>query len=159
MAKIPEDMQQRANAAANPATVENLVPPQGNPPVQILTIIPCAIPPPVVNPPVIQIDKQHDSFFSLRTGSICDAFSPPTAEVEKKVCAIKEKLNAMEGSNAIGLETAEICLVPSVIIPAKFKVPNFEKYKGASDLRTHIRAYCWKMTANSDDDRLLMHFF
>lgn len=48
---------------------------------------------------------------------------------------------------------------PGVIIPAKFKFPDFEKYKGASDPRMHIRAYFWKMVAYSDDDRLLMHFF
>lgn len=65
----------------------------------------------------------------------------------------------MEGSNAIGLDAAEMCLVPGIVIPAKFKVLNFEKYKGASDPRTHIRVYCWKMAAYSNDDRLLMHFF
>lgn len=48
----------------------------------------------------------------------------------------------MEGSNTIGLDAAEMCLVPTVVIPAKFKVLDFEKYKGAGDLRTHIRAYC-----------------
>lgn len=56
MAKIQEDMQQRANDATNPATMETLVPPQGNPPVQIPTTTPCIVPPPVINPPVIEID-------------------------------------------------------------------------------------------------------
>lgn len=46
-----------------------------------------------------------------------------------------------------------------MVIYAKFKVPKFEKYKGASDPRTHFQAYCRKMDAYSDDDRLLMHFF
>lgn len=52
-----------------------------------------------------------------------------------------------------------MCHVPSVVIHDKLKVPDFEKYKGDSDSRTHIRAYCRKMAAYSDDDRLLMHFF
>lgn len=52
-----------------------------------------------------------------------------------------------------------MCLVPGVRIPAKFKVPNFEKYKRASDPRTHIRSYCRKMVAYSNDERFLMHFF
>lgn len=52
-----------------------------------------------------------------------------------------------------------MCLVLGVVIPAKFKVPDFEKYKGESDPRTHIRAYYQKMAAYSDDDRLLMNFF
>ncbi|XP_050909313.1 uncharacterized protein LOC127123099 [Lathyrus oleraceus] len=139
--------------------MENPVPPQGNPPVQTPTATPCVVPPPVVKPPVIEIDYQNDVFFNPRLSSIYDAFGPPTAEVEKKVCAIEEKLKGMEGSNAIGLDVAEMCLVPSIIIPSKFKVPDFKKYKGESDPRTHIKAYCQKMDAYSDDGRLLMHFF
>lgn len=65
----------------------------------------------------------------------------------------------MKGSNAIGLDAAEICLVLWVRIPAKLKVPAFEKYKGASNPRTHIRSYFRKMAAYSDDERLLMHLF
>lgn len=65
----------------------------------------------------------------------------------------------MESTNVLGLDVSEICLVLGVIIPAKFKVPDFEKYKGARDPRTHIRAYFRKMAAYSGDNRLLMHFF
>lgn len=65
----------------------------------------------------------------------------------------------MEITDALGLDTAEMCLVSCVIIPAKFKVLDFEKYKENSDPMTHIRAYCRKMAAYSGDDRLLMHFF
>lgn len=100
------------------------------------------VPPPLVNPPVIRIDDQHATFFSPRASSVYDTFGPPVAEVEKKVHAIEEKLKAMEGSNTLGLDAAEKCLVPVVRIPAKFKVPDFEKYKGASDPRTHIWSYC-----------------
>ncbi|XP_050908581.1 uncharacterized protein LOC127122258 [Lathyrus oleraceus] len=64
----------------------------------------------------------------------------------------------MESTDALGLDTAEMCLVPGVVIPSKFKVPDFEKYKGNSDPMTHIRAYCRKMVAYSSGDRLLMHF-
>lgn len=63
----------------------------------------------------------------------------------------------MEGSDALGLNAVEMCLVPDVVIPTKFIVPYFEKYKGASDPRTHIWAYYWKMVAYSDDEQL--HFF
>lgn len=95
MAKMQEDMQQRANVSANAATVENPVPPQGNPQVQIPTII----------------DDQHDAFFIPRADSVYDAFVPPTTEAEKKIYAIEEKLKTMEGSNAIGLDAVEMCLV------------------------------------------------
>lgn len=88
-----------------------------------------------------------------------ETFGPPTNEVEKKVKAIEEKLKAMESTYTLGLDAAEMCLVLGVVIPTKFKVPNFEKYKGASDPRTHIQAYYRKIIAYSDYDNLLMHFF
>ncbi|XP_050893780.1 uncharacterized protein LOC127100592 [Lathyrus oleraceus] len=91
--------------------------------------------------------------------SVYDAFDPPTNEVENKFKAIEEKLKELEGSNDLGLDTTEICLVPSVVIPTKFKVTDFEKYKGASDPITHVKAYCRKMASYSDDNKLLMHLF
>ncbi|XP_050915688.1 uncharacterized protein LOC127130766 [Lathyrus oleraceus] len=79
--------------------------------------------------------------------------------MERKVRALEEKLKAIEGSSVFGLDTADMCLVPRVKIPAKFKVPDFEKYKGISFPKTHVRAYYRKMAAYSGDERLLMHFF
>lgn len=157
MARIQEEIQQRANivvVASNVTTIENRVPPYCNPPIQIPTMTPGGVLPPVANPSVIEIDEQHDLFFSPRVGSVYDAFGPLIVEVENKVCTIKEKLKAIEGSIVIGLDVAEMCLVPGVRIPAKFKVLNFEKYKGVSDPRMHIRFYCRKMASYSDDERL-----
>lgn len=138
--------------------VETLIPPpQVDPPVHIGA--PGGVPTVNIHPIVIEIDDQHDAFFSPRATSQYDAFGPLTDEVEKKVKAIKEKLKSIESTDALGLDAAEMCLVPGVVIPTKFKVPDFEKYKGACDPRTHIRAYCRKMAAYSNDDQLLMHFF
>lgn len=41
----------------------------------------------------------------------------------------------------------------------QLKIPKFEKYKGVSCPKTHIRSYCRKMVVYSDDEKLLMHFF
>lgn len=46
----------------------------------------------------------------------------------------------MEGSDALGLYTVEMCLVPGVVIPAKFKVLDFESIKGPVNLG-HIFGY------------------
>lgn len=159
MTRIQEEMNQKANVVAATTTIDPPMPPQGNPTIQILVSTPCGAPTPAINPSIIEIDDQHDALFSPRADSLNDAFAPPTAEVEKKVCTTKEKLKAMKVPNDMGLDADEICLMPGVRIPTKFKVPNFEKYKGASNPRTHIRSYCWKMDAYSDDERLLMHFF
>ena len=44
-------------------------------------------------------------------------------------------------------------------VPPKFKVPVFDKYNGTTCPKTHIRAYFRKMSAYSDDGKLLMYFF
>lgn len=120
------------------------------PTVQIPANPPLVSPPPLGGGPVnqdcmptiilsaIEVDDQHNIFFSPTDESTYDAFGPLTAEVEKKVCALEEEMKAMEGSNAFELDAADMCLVPSVEVPAKFKVPNFKKYKGVSCHRTHI---------------------
>jgi len=42
---------------------------------------------------------------------------------------IEERLKAIEGGGDYAfVDIIEWCLVPDVIIPSKFKVPNFDKY-------------------------------
>jgi len=53
----------------------------------------------------------------------------------------------------------ELCLVPDIIIPPKFKVPDFDKYKGTTCPKNHLKMYRRKMGAYSKDEKLLMHFF
>lgn len=165
MAKIQSEMNQRAHVAVTtipttiPTIVEDIMPPQGNTPVQITVGEPGGVSPPVIHPPVIKIDDQQDVFFSPRVTFIYEAFGLPANEVENKAQAIEEKLKAMEVSNKIGIDAAKMCLVSGIVILAKFEVPDFEKYKWAGDPRTNVRAYCRDMAAYSDDDKLLMHFF
>lgn len=165
MAKMQEEMDQCAHTSnpilvAHPLVVENPVPsPPNNTLAHIPVGAPGSVPRAILNPSVIEIDDQQDAFFSPMAASMYEAFAPPANEVEKKVKAIEEKLRTMESTNALGLDAAEICLVPSVIIPAKFKIPDFEKYKGASDPTMHIQDYSRKMATYSYDELLLMHFF
>ena len=53
----------------------------------------------------------------------------------------------------------ELGLVPNVVILPKFKVPNFDKYKGTTCPKNHLKMYCRKMRAYAKDEKLLMHFF
>ena len=73
--------------------------------------------------------------------------------------ALEERLRAMEGIKASGFNTAAMCLVPGVVIPPKFKVLEFDKYKGTSCPETHLCSYCRKMAAYAENEPLLMHFF
>ena len=73
---------------------------------------------------------------------------------------MEERLRAIEGGwNYAFADMAELCLVPDVIIPPKFKVPDFDKYKGTTCPKNHLKMYYRKMRAYAKDEKLLMHFF
>jgi len=46
---------------------------------------------------------------------------------------MEERLHAIEGGGTYVLANmTELCFVPEVVIPPKFKVPDFDKYKGTT---------------------------
>ena len=65
----------------------------------------------------------------------------------------------MKGPKASSFRAHDLCLVPDVVIPSKFKMPVFEIYKGVSCPRYHLMMFCRKMTAYVDNDKLMIHCF
>jgi len=48
-----------------------------------------------------------------------------------KWVALKQRLMAFEGSSLHGyIKVVKMCLVPNIVIPKKFRVPEFVKYTG-----------------------------
>ncbi|XP_028230410.1 uncharacterized protein LOC114410657 [Glycine soja] len=86
--------------------------------------------------------------------------SPPAAEEKEKLDLIEERLRAIEefGDHPF-TDMTDLCLVPDVVIPPKFKVPDFDRYKGTTCPKNHLKMYCRKMGAYSRDKKLLMRFF
>jgi len=84
----------------------------------------------------------------------------PFAIVEKeKFDHIKERLRAIEGEgNYDFADMLKLCLVPDVVIPSKFMVLDFDKYKGTTCSKNHLKMYCRKMGAYAKDEKLLMDF-
>ena len=73
---------------------------------------------------------------------------------------IEERLRVIEGGrNYAFANMAELCLVPDVVIPPKFKVSDFDKYNGTTFPKNHLKMYYRKMGAYTKDEKLLMHFF
>lgn len=56
------------------------------------------------------------------------------AEVAEKSRDLERQLRDMEGFDTLGLD--DLCLVTNLVIPPKFKVSNFKKYKGDSCPKT-----------------------
>ena len=72
---------------------------------------------------------------------------------------LEERLRAVEGLNMGGVDASELSLVHGLIIPFKFKTPDFEKYNGTKCPATHLTMYCRKMAAHTDNDKLLIYCF
>jgi len=78
----------------------------------------------------------------------------------KKWTALEERVRAVEGNHLCDLvKAAKMCLVPNVVIPKKFRVPEFVKYTGTQCSITHLKAYCNKIAEVVKDKKLLIHFF
>lgn len=78
---------------------------------------------------------------------------------QEKWQALEERLRVVEGGNNYGFDASDLCLVSDVIIPPKFKLPEFDKYKGTTCPKNHLIMYCRKMGFCAHDEKLLIHFF
>jgi hypothetical protein len=79
---------------------------------------------------------------------------------EEEWTALEERIRAIEGIRLYDpIKAVEMCLVPNIVIPKKFRVPEFVKYTGTQCPITHLKAYCNKMAEVVEDEKLLIHFF
>ena len=63
-------------------------------------------------------------------------------EEREKLDLIEERLSTIKGiGDYLFADMVELCLVPDVIIPPKFKVLDFDKYKGTTCLKNHLKMY------------------
>jgi hypothetical protein len=74
------------------------------------------------------------------------------------MAALEARIRAIEGVDLYDpIRAAKMCLVPNVVIPKKFRVPEFIKYTGTQYPITHLKSYCNKMAEVVHDEKLLMH--
>ena len=57
------------------------------------------------------------------------------------------------------VDPRELCLVPDVVIPPKFRIPAFEKCDGTKCLENHLATYYHKMAGHAHNEDLLIHVF
>ena len=90
-----------------------------------------------------------------KTNRTCASSTKPSCHGVRVVIV----LTPLRGKELFGQNVNELCLVPNVKIPSKFKVPEFEKCKGNTCPRAHLVMYVRRMSTHTDDQRLLIHFF
>ena len=72
---------------------------------------------------------------------------------------MQKEMKDLRGKELFGQDINDLCLVPKVKVPAKFKVQEFEKYKGNYCPRDHLVMYIRRMPTHTDDQCLLIYFF
>ncbi|XP_050914942.1 uncharacterized protein LOC127129870 [Lathyrus oleraceus] len=95
------------------------------------------------NPPQVNIPTQSQ-------------LMPLTNPDVERLHALEERVRAMDVNENFRLD---MCLVPGLVIPPKFKLPNFEKYKGDTCPRHHLVMFFRKMESHTHDDKLMIHCF
>lgn len=80
-------------------------------------------------------------------------------EFQDQFAELQKEMKALRGKELFGRDVNDMCLVPDVNMPAKFKLPEFEKYRGNSCPQTHLVMYVRKMSVYINDQRMLIHCF
>ena len=80
--------------------------------------------------------------------------------IHTRCSLLDKKLKEIEGVNDLGsVDPRELCLVPDLVMPPKFKMPKFEKYDGTKCPENHLATYCNKMAGHAYNEDLLIHVF
>ncbi|GAU10612.1 hypothetical protein TSUD_422110, partial [Trifolium subterraneum] len=118
--------------------------------------VPVSQPTMVVTSPLIHVTP-HDNEPIYHTENV-RGYSQMD-EILEKFDDMQREIKALRGKDLFGKNAHDLCLVPNVQIPAKFKVPDFEKYKGNTCPQSHLVMYARKMSTQTDNDQLLIHYF
>jgi hypothetical protein len=75
-------------------------------------------------------------------------------DLQEKYDEINWEVKALRGKELFRKNAYNLCLVANVKIPHKFKVPDFEKYKGNICPKSHLVMYARKMSTQTDNHHL-----
>ncbi|XP_052876265.1 uncharacterized protein LOC128282125 [Gossypium arboreum] len=81
-------------------------------------------------------------------------------QLEEHCRWLEEKFRALENAdNRQGMDAKDLSLVLDLVLPHKFKMPEFEKYNGTTCPEAHITMFYRRMTGYVNNDQLLIHCF
>ncbi|XP_070003372.1 uncharacterized protein [Nicotiana sylvestris] len=81
-------------------------------------------------------------------------------EVIRKVKSLEQSFRNMHGlGHQVSVAYKDLCPFPDVQLPAGFKMPKFDLYKGHGDHLAHLRGFCSKMRGAGGKDELLIAYF
>ncbi|KAI5437691.1 hypothetical protein KIW84_023708 [Lathyrus oleraceus] len=106
-----------------------------------------AIPPPIVH----TMSRVDDTIYHSEPSEGPNVYENMDS-MNDQFLELRKELKTLRGKNLFGKSAAELCLVRNVKIPIKFKVPDFEKYKGNTCPLSHLVMYARKMSTQTDND-------
>ncbi|KAA3488072.1 intersectin-1-like [Gossypium australe] len=81
-------------------------------------------------------------------------------QLEDRCKLLEENFKVIESAdNCYGIDAKDLSLVPDLVLPYKFKMPEFEKYNGTSCPEAHVTMFCRRMAGYINNDQLLIHCF
>ncbi|XP_050877450.1 uncharacterized protein LOC127081210 [Lathyrus oleraceus] len=87
------------------------------------------------------IEDQHQIYHASESSDEVDERHAYIKGTKENYPILENILRAMEGDKVFGANIREICLVFGLVIPAKSKTPDFNKYEGHSCLKIHLIMY------------------
>ena len=91
------------------------------------------------------------------------AASPPVVAnpdpINERMDVLEKALRLVRGTDRQSCRFWDLCLFPETTLPAKFHIPEFEKYNGRGCPISHLRAYCGDLAQLQADERLLICLF
>ena len=101
--------------------------------------------------PVVHTIPQHGEQILHAAPSESAGVYERLDEFQEQILEMQMELKALRGQELFGKNAVDLCLVPNVKIPHKFKVPDFEKYKGNSCPQSHLVMYARRMSTQIDN--------
>jgi hypothetical protein len=113
-----------------------------------------SVPPPIAH----TLPRVEDTIYHYEPSEGPDVYEKMD-EMKDQFLELCKELKTLRGKDLFVKSVVELCLVPNVKIPMKFKVPYFEKYKGYTCPLSHLVMYARNMYTQTDNDQLLIHYF
>ncbi|KAA3481734.1 hypothetical protein EPI10_022075 [Gossypium australe] len=89
-----------------------------------------------------------------------EARAESSRQLEDRCKWLEEEFKTLKNaSHCPGINAKDLSLVPDLVLPNKFKMPEFEKYNGTSCPEAHITMFCRRMAGYVHNDQLLIHCF
>lgn len=86
-------------------------------------------------------DDPHYAYHDDRSHNDDPEESEELIKLKEKFQTLEKRVKAIEVNDIFGATAMDMCLVSDLIIPTKFKLSDFKKYKGNTSPRNHLLMY------------------